>query len=87
MKYINAKDILSKELVRELQQYLDGGYLYVPSVNAKGWGEVSGYRAELMARNQAIVCAYRSGETVAQLAMRYTLSESAIRKIIRQNNK
>ncbi|MEE0435586.1 MAG: CD3324 family protein [Peptococcaceae bacterium] len=84
MKYINANEILPEALVRELQQYLSGGYIYVPSVQAKGWGEVSGYRRELASRNRAIVCAYREGTTVPELAKRYALSESAIRKIIYQ---
>lgn len=83
MKYINAKTILPDVLVRELQRYIDGGYIYVPRVQAKRWGEVSGYRAELAARNRAIVCAYHAGASVAELAARYALSESAIRKIIR----
>ena len=44
MKYINAKDILPEELVRELQRYAEGGYLYIPVEEAhqKRWGEVSG---------------------------------------------
>ena len=83
MKYINAKTILPDALVRELQRYIDGGYIYVPRVQATRWGEVSGYRAELAARNRAIVCAYHAGASVAELAARYALSESAIRKIIR----
>lgn len=83
MKYINAKEILPDALVRELQRYIDGGYIYVPRVQAKRWGEVSGYRAELAARNRAIVRAHRAGVPVSELAAHYALSESAIRKIIR----
>ena len=30
MKYISAKDILPDSLVRELQTYIQGGYIYVP---------------------------------------------------------
>ena len=84
MKYINAKKILPEALVHELQRYVDGGYIYVPSVKAKAWGEVSGYRAELAVRNAAIARDYRAGASVAVLAERYALSESAIRKIIRE---
>lgn len=29
MKYINAKDLLPDALVKELQSYVQGGYLYV----------------------------------------------------------
>ena len=31
MKYINAKDILPNALVKELQNYIQGGYIYVPT--------------------------------------------------------
>ena len=30
MKYLNAKDLLPTQLVEQLQQYVQGGYLYVP---------------------------------------------------------
>ena len=30
MKYINAKNLLPDALVKELQSYIQGGYLYVP---------------------------------------------------------
>lgn len=46
MKYINAKDLLPDALVKELQRYVQGGYLYIPADQAqkKRWGEASGYR-------------------------------------------
>lgn len=49
MKYINARTLLPASLVKELQQYIQGGYLYVPAEEAsrRGWGEVSGYKQEL----------------------------------------
>lgn len=47
MKYINAKTILPEHLLKELQEYVQGCYLYVPAVQSKQWGEVSGYRREL----------------------------------------
>ena len=49
MKYINAKDILPNALVKELQNYIQGGYIYVPTnqLHQKRWGEISGYRQEL----------------------------------------
>ena len=31
MKYINAKELLPRELVEELQRYIQGGYLYIPA--------------------------------------------------------
>ena len=63
MKYLNAQVILPDTLVKELQTYIQGGYLYVPikQEQQKRWGEVSGYRQELAQRNQQIKEEYQSG--------------------------
>lgn len=82
MKYINAKKILPDALIIELQKYASGAYIYIPTKQAKRWGEISGYRAELNMRNDAIVSDYKNGTSVAALAEHYSLSESAIRKIL-----
>ena len=44
MKYINAKTILPKALIEELQNYVQAGYIYVPAKEEqrKSWGELSG---------------------------------------------
>lgn len=86
MKYINAKDLLPHGLVKELQSYLQGGYIYIPVAEdrQKHWGEVSGYRLELQRRNRRIVEAYQKGASVEDLAESYCLSVYAIRKIIYQ---
>lgn len=39
MKYINAAEILPKQLLKELQSYIDGSVLYVPKVSTKKSGE------------------------------------------------
>lgn len=85
-KYINAKELLPDTLVRELQRYIQGAYLYVPtdSKKQKRWGEVSGYRQELDKRNYQITQEYRKGASLEHLAEKYCLSVSAIRKIIYQ---
>lgn len=84
MKYINAKTILPKALLEELQNYVQAGYIYVPAKEEqhKSWGEVSGYRKELEKRNKKIRMEYRQGISVEELALRYCLSASAVRKII-----
>lgn len=86
MKYINAKDLLPEKLARELQCYIQGGYIYVPTNQAqqKQWGEVSGYRQELQQRNRQIVEEFQNGISPEALAEKYFLSVSAIRKIIYQ---
>ena len=86
MKYINAKNLLPDALVKELQSYIQGGYLYVPADQAqqKRWGEASGYRQELQQRNRQIVEEFRNGISMEELAEKYFLSVYAIRKIIHQ---
>ena len=84
MKYINAAMLLPDELVKELQGYIQGGYIYVPAVHEqrKCWGELSGYRKELHQRNSRIIEEYKNGISIEELAERYYLSIYAIRKII-----
>lgn len=84
MKYINAKTILPDELIRELQKYIQGEYLYIPALceQRKQWGEKTGYRNELKQRNREIRTQYQTGSSMDVLAMQYSLSLSAIRKII-----
>lgn len=86
MKYINAKVLLPDALVKELQSYIQGGYIYVPADPAqpKQWGEVSGYRQELRQRNRQIIEEYQNGASMDDLAEKYFLSVHAIRKIIYQ---
>lgn len=84
MKYINAKEILPDKLIKELQEYVQAGYVYVPAKNEqhKSWGELSGYRKELSKRNSIIISEYRNGASIEELAHRYYLSIYAIRKIL-----
>ena len=86
MKYLNAQVILPDALVKELQTYVQGGYIYVPieQEQQKRWGEVSGYRQELQWRNRQIREQYQQGCSVDSLAEKYCLSVHAIRKIIYQ---
>lgn len=46
MKYINAEEILPKELFNQIKRYAAGKLLYIPTDNKKkAWGEKSGARA------------------------------------------
>ena len=71
MKYINAKFLLPDALVKELQHYIQGGYLYIPTdqTQQKCWGEKSGYRQELQQRNCRIRAARRQGASLEHLAV------------------
>ena len=55
MKYINAAEILPKQLLKELQTYIDGSVLYVLKVSEKKeWGAMSGARTFYQERNREI---------------------------------
>ncbi len=86
MKYLNAQVILPDALIKELQKYIQGEYIYVPvkQKNKKRWGEKSGYRQELNQRNQQIREEYHSDVSMERLAEKYCLSLYAVRKIIYQ---
>ncbi len=84
MKYLNAQVILPDALVKELQSYVQGGYIYIPVIRdrQKRWGEVSGYKKELEKRNRQIKEEYQSGISMECLSEKYCLSLYAVRKII-----
>lgn len=84
MKYIKADSVLPIALIEELQSYIQGGYIYVPSRkdSKKKWGELSGCRYEIEQRNRKIRKDYQQGKSVDELADIYYLSVHSIRKII-----
>ena len=84
MKYVNAQAILPEALVKELQSYIQGGYLYIPveEEQRKRLGEVSRYRQELQERNRQIREAYKEGISMETLSEEYGLSVYAVRKIV-----
>lgn len=84
MKYWRAEELLPAQFVRELQQYVQGGYLYIPAPQGtrRGWGEVSGSRENLARRNEQIRQRFAQGQTIEALADDYYLSVYTIRKIV-----
>ena len=86
MKYMKAQDVLPEELVKILQEYVNGEYLYIPCKDGekKTWGEKSGARNLLRERNLEIYQKYRNGKSAEELAMEYFLSEQSIRRILSQ---
>ncbi len=84
MKYKNAKKILPEELLKELQQYVQGEIIYVPGCDSMraGWGEANGTKEKYMTRNKEIIKLHREGLSLVEIAESYYLSEYSIRKII-----
>lgn len=46
MSYINAKDVLPKEMIKEIQKYVNGVNLYIPKVPEEN-SNCSNYKLEL----------------------------------------
>ena len=86
MSYINADKILPEELIRSIQEYADGVYIYIPRKPGTRhiWGQETGYKAELKLRNDRIREDYGAGTSVAALSRTYHLSEKSIRRILRK---
>ena len=84
MSYIKAEEILPEELIRQIQKYVDGVYIYIPRKpgTRHAWGQETDYNAELKARNDRIRSDYAAGTSVAALSRRYHLSEKSIRRIL-----
>ena len=86
MSYIKAEEILPEELIRRIQEYVDGVTIYIPRKpgTRHSWGQETGYRAELRERNERIRKDYVSGACVTQLSRKYHLSEKSIRRILQK---
>ncbi|NBI05256.1 CD3324 family protein [Senegalia massiliensis] len=86
MKYENAQNILPEYIVQLIQEYIEGGYLYIPIKydNKKVWGENTLTKDILKRRNKEIFNKYNEGISIKKLAQKYYLSEHSIRRIIRQ---
>ncbi|MGH4122885.1 MAG: CD3324 family protein [Clostridium sp.] len=84
VNYVNAGVILPDNLVVEIQKYIQGGYLYVPSQGQtrKKWGENSGNRDFIKNRNQDICVRHKKGYTIKVLAKEFFLSIDSIKKIV-----
>lgn len=85
MKYVKAENILPEHVIEIIQNYIDGDYLYIPRKkgNEKSWGEKSGAKGSIKARNIEIYEKFTYGVSVEELCEEYYLSESSIRRAIR----
>ena len=84
MSYIKAEEILPEDLIRQIQKYADGVYIYIPRKPGPrhAWGQETDYKAELRARNDRIRSDYAAGTNVVALSRKYHLSEKSIRRIL-----
>lgn len=89
MKYEKAENILPDNIIEMIQNYIDGGYIYIPrkNENKKSWGENTETKRQLEARDKEIFYKYSTGVSVKILCEQYFLTESSIRRIIRNQKK
>lgn len=83
MSYISAEDILPKELIETIQQYVSGKTIYIPSVSKNAWGSHTDTKQYLKERNLEIYELYQKCISTKELAIRFALSEKSIQRIIR----
>ncbi|TQR19374.1 CD3324 family protein [Psychrobacillus vulpis] len=84
MTYLKATNVLPKELVVEIQKYIQGEAIYIPKPEKhyKKWGTLSGERKRIDERNQSIRKAFENGIPLQQLAEEHFLSIETIKKIV-----
>jgi len=83
MSYLRAEEILPKELLEEIQRYVSGRTIYIPSKEKQNWGSSTDTKQVLAERNREIFEKYKSGSSVKTIADEYALSEKSIQRIIR----
>ena len=84
MSYVKAEDVLPKELIRTIQQYVDGKAIYIPSLQKKTWGSQTKIKSLLMERDRQIYAGFIAGTPVDELAQKYSISDKSIQRIIRR---
>lgn len=86
MSYKRAIYILPHELLEQVQEYVDGEFIYIPrkSGNKKEWGTETSTRKELQQRNIQIYEDYLARNSLQELSEKYFLSLKSIQRIIRK---
>lgn len=83
MSYISAEDVLPKELIETIQQYVSGKSIYIPCKEKKDWGSQTKTKQYYKIRNREICAKHKNGVSVNMLATIYSLSEKSIQRIVR----
>jgi Mor family transcriptional regulator len=86
MGYYRAEEILPSNIIKLIQNYIDGEHIYIPrkESNKRQWGSQTLIRQELSERNSSIYSDYQKGYKVYELAEKYFLSEKSIHRILRE---
>ena len=86
MGYIRAEEILPLEVIRLIQQYVDGENVYIPRKDGsrQQWGAKTRIRQEMSDRNLNIYRDFLAGHKVERIASDYYLSVKSIQRIVRE---
>jgi DNA-binding NarL/FixJ family response regulator len=84
VSYQKAENILPREVLELIQNYIDGEYLYIPRKieKKKTWGETTKIKQELSKRNVEIYKEYSAGMSIHALADLFFLSSKSIQRIV-----
>ena len=83
MSYIRADEILPKELLEAIQQYVDGQIIYIPRKEKQAWGSGTSAKEFFRERNERIFQAWQEGISEEELSRRFSLSRKSIQRILR----
>ena len=83
MSYIRADEILPKELLEAIQQYVDGQIIYIPRKEKQAWGSGTCAKEFFRERNERIFQAWQEGINEEELSCRFSLSRKSIQRILR----
>lgn len=83
MSYISAEDVLPKELIETIRQYVSGKSIYIPCKEKKVWGSQTKTKQYYKVRNQEICMKHKNGVSSKTLATIYSLSEKHVQRILR----
>ena len=86
MSYISAEDVLPKEIIEAIQQYVSGKSIYIPCKEKKVWGSQTKTKRYYKERNHRICEKHETGVSIKALASEYSLSEKSIQRILRKIN-
>ncbi|KLU73060.1 MAG: hypothetical protein RHS_1146 [Robinsoniella sp. RHS] len=88
MSYQNSINLLPKELLEQVQKYVEGKVIYIPKkkANKKHWGENTDTKELLASRNHQMYLDFQNGMSVQRLSEKYFLTTKSIQRIIKQNN-
>ena len=83
MSYIRADEILPRELLEAIQQYVDGQIIYIPRKEKQAWGSGTSTKEFFHERNERIFRAWQEGISEEELSRRFSLSRKSIQRILR----